>query len=91
MKNLIKAQQEYIDLLSQSLSEQAVFMNVHGQFPFPADIKKGKELRCEIEETKNQSSDEIIQRFEDWLGKPVSDRKCLDVLEGFIRWMREGV
>lgn len=48
MKDLIKAYKDYIKFLGKDISDNAVYLMIHGMSPSPEKIKKGADLRRKI-------------------------------------------
>lgn len=60
MEHLIKAQKEYIDFLEKELADSAVFLYVHNRKSSDEIIKKGEELRKNIE---NLTSPDNVESY----------------------------
>ena len=56
-QELIKVQEEYIKLLSDDISSNAVYLNVHGIKTPQYRIDKGIELRKLIKKLQNNAND----------------------------------
>jgi hypothetical protein len=48
MNELIKAYKAYIKFLGKDISDNAIYLMIHGMSPSPEKIKKGSDLRRKI-------------------------------------------
>lgn len=53
MKDLIRAQDEYIDFLHEYIGGLAAYLSIHKMSPNEKQIKKAERLRDEINRLKN--------------------------------------
>ena len=55
MKDIIEAQDEYINLLSEAIDETFGILIAHGMYPDKEKVEKGKQLREKIANLKQKN------------------------------------